>query len=170
MGSPRNKRVPTERSLTGRPTSPRLASFDYRGAFRCFVTIGTYDKRPYFVGDWPYAETVVLLSRAAGRYGGDVLAYCFMPDHVHMLFEIREEGDLAKTIRIFKQTTSYRFRRYRNAPLWQRSYYDRILRRDEATAAVVRYILNNPVRRGLAEDPRNYPLLGSFVAPVDDWL
>jgi REP element-mobilizing transposase RayT len=87
-----------------------------------------------------------------------------------MLFEMSEEGDLVEAVRIFKQTTSRFFRRFRGEPLWQRSYYDRILRRDEATAAVARYLLNNPVRRGLVTDARAYPFIGSFVAPVDEWL
>jgi len=160
----------SERALTGRPTSPRLPGFGYRGAFRYFLTLCTYERKPVFGGAWPYDETLIRLSRTAGKYDVAVLAYCFMPDHLHLLVEGDEEGDLAEFVRVFKQLTSYRFRREGRGALWQRSYYDRVLRADEDAGAVVRYILNNPVRRRLVDDARDYPFLGSFVAPVDDWL
>jgi len=41
--------------------------------------------------------------------------------------------------------------------LWQHGYYERILRRDEASVLVCHYILNNPVRAGLVADPADYP-------------
>jgi putative transposase len=162
--------MPTQRALTGRPTSPRLPGFGYRGAFRYFLTLCTYERRPLFAGAWPYEFAVIALSRAAGRYGFHVLAYCFMPDHLHLLIEGDEVGDVGAFIKLFKQTTSYTFRREGRGVLWQRSYYDRVLRADEDAGAVVRYILNNPVRRRLVDDARDYPFLGSFVAPVDEWL
>ncbi len=45
----------------------------------------------------------------------------------------------------------------RGDELWQINYYDHVLRSDEATEKVARYILENPVRKGLVEDFRNYP-------------
>jgi hypothetical protein len=37
------------------------------------------------------------------------------------------------------------------------------LRDDEATLTVVRYVLANPVRKGLVREPRDYPFSGSAV-------
>jgi len=138
--------------------------------FRCFLTLRTYDRKPHFVGAWPYADTVVALSRAAGEYGVDILCFCFIPDHLHLLAEGNEGSDLGEFVRRFKQVTSFRFRREGRGVLWQRSFYDRALREDEDVSAVARYVLNNPVRRRLVEDPSRYPYMGSFVAPVDEWL
>lgn len=40
--------------------------------------------------------------------------------------------------------------------LWQINYYEHVLRSDEATEKTARYILENPVRRGLVEDFCDY--------------
>jgi len=46
-------------------------------------------------------------------------------------------------------------------PLWQIGYFDRVLREEDDTRAVVGYILNNPVRAGLAVRGVEYPFNGS---------
>ncbi len=45
--------------------------------------------------------------------------------------------------------------------LRQKSYYDHVLRRDEDAGDVVRCILENPVRAGLASSTGEYPLAWS---------
>jgi len=92
-----------------------------------------------------------------------------MPDHVHLLLEGTENTNLKEFIRVFKQMTSYYYKND-SGVVWQRSYYDRILRRDEDSITVARYILNNPIRRGLVETVTDYPYSGSFVAPREDIL
>ncbi len=47
--------------------------------------------------------------------------------------------------------------------LWQEGYHDRVLRDEEATTTVVRYMLENPVRAGLVDRPELYPFWGSLV-------
>lgn len=47
--------------------------------------------------------------------------------------------------------------------LWQDGYYERVLRRDEDSPAVIDYILNNPVRAGLVDDPLAFPFSWSCL-------
>jgi hypothetical protein len=54
--------------------------------------------------------------------------------------------------------------------LWQRYGFERMLRDDEATLVVARYILNNPVRAGLVADPREYAHIGSQRYSVEGIL
>jgi hypothetical protein len=42
------------------------------------------------------------------------------------------------------------------------NFYEHVLRKEEDTLSVAYYILNNPVRKGLAYDYRRYKFLGSF--------
>ncbi len=149
---------------------PRLRCFDYFGPYRYFITLATAGRRRVFAGDWPHEKFIWVLSGLGGVSGFDVLAYCFMPDHLHLLMEGTETSDLARFIRIFKQKTAYMLRPALGGPLWQRSYYDRILRRDEDSRKVAAYILNNPVRTRLVDDATEYPYIGSFAAPLSDWL
>lgn len=60
----------------------------------------------------------------------------------------------------FKQTSGYRFKAKRGQPLWQRSFYDHVLRGEEDMEEVAEYIWNNPVRAGLAEEREEYPFWG----------
>ena len=54
--------------------------------------------------------------------------------------------------------------------LWQRYGFERTLRRDESTLSVARYILENPVRAGLAASAEDYPFLGSNTHTVAELL
>ena len=63
----------------------------------------------------------------------------------------------------FKQISGFRHRQLTKQSLWQPGFHERVLRNDEASPAVVRYILENPVRAGLAEQIGEYPFAGSGV-------
>jgi REP element-mobilizing transposase RayT len=98
----------------------------------------------------------------ANHFEFAVLAYCLMPDHLHTLVEARSErSDFQAFVKRFKQTTGFRHRHLTNQSLWQPGFHERVLRNDEASPAVVRYILENPVRAGLATEIGEYPFAGS---------
>lgn len=94
-----------------------------------------------------------------------MLAYCFMPDHLHLLVRSVEEADLVAFVRLFKQLSGYDYRRSTGDQqvLWQTSYYDHVLRRGEDTLAVARYLWANPVRVRLVETAREYAYSGSLA-------
>jgi hypothetical protein len=61
--------------------------------------------------------------------------------------------------------------------LWQKKFYDRILRERDSFDGVAGYIWMNPVRKGLCSDPREYPYSGSFAVdwkkmmrPLESWV
>ena len=47
--------------------------------------------------------------------------------------------------------------------LWQTSFYDHFLRKEEDIEKVVMYVLNNPVRKGLVSEWMEYHYSGSLV-------
>ena len=49
--------------------------------------------------------------------------------------------------------------------LWQDGYYERVLRSRHALETVVRYVLENPVRAGLASKPGDYPFSSGHSTP-----
>ncbi len=68
-----------------------------------------------------------------------------------------ETGSLGAVVRAFKAASTIRINRLRETPgerVWQRGYYDRVIRGDAELAQVRQYIRDNPVR--WAED-RNHP-------------
>lgn len=100
-----------------------------------------------------------------------VIAYCFMPDHLHVLAEGRDAiSDFRQFVRLFKQRSSFEWKRRTGSQLWQRSYFERVLRADDDVMIVARYLLANPIRGGLAKSPKEYPFLGSFTMNITDLL
>jgi putative transposase len=154
-----------------RKPSPRLSSFDYLGCYRYFLTICTFKRGRVFIHDPPVRLVLTQLSRTADERGFLVIAYCLMPDHMHALIEGRHEAaDFREFVRIFKQRSSFEWKRRNGAMLWQRSYFEHVLRDDEDTISVAKYILENPVRGNFVQRPEHYPYLGSMTMEIRDLL
>ena len=140
--------------------SPRLKNFDYTGPLVCSLTLVTRQRVPLFLrGD--LGETCLqALQRSSQRYGVTVSAYCLMPDHAHLLVEVPEGISLKAFVQHFKQLSGYALKRRTGLAAWQISYYDHILRHEENTLDVARYIWDNPVRKGLVSELSQYPFSG----------
>lgn len=127
----------------------RLAPEEYRVPGRItFITVGT---RSWAMLASPAG--VAALVQAMARIGDadcvDVLAYCVMPDHLHVVAVVADYGgDLAAWIRYVKGSVA---KRLGATGVWKRSYWDREARSDEELSAMVQYTLDNPVRAGLCE-------------------
>jgi putative transposase len=132
----------------------------YVGAWRFSVTVSTWGRAQVCAEPDEVARCTAALDDAAVRHGFSVLAYCFMPDHLHLLIEGSDESDLAAFIKSFKQTTSFNYKQRIGRPLWQRSYYDHLIRSERDAENALAYILENPVRAGLVEEFAQYPFLG----------
>jgi putative transposase len=122
----------------------------------------TFQRRQHFA-DFSVGEQVTAqLLRTAVRYDAELVAHCFMPDHLHVLVEGKsEQANSRKFADVFRQVSGFHFRKSEKGRLWQDGYYDHVLRDEEATLPVVRYIVLNPVRAGLCAEASAYPLLGS---------
>jgi putative transposase len=98
-----------------------------------------------------------------------LIAYCFMPDHVHLLVGgTREDSDCRAFISTAKQLAAVHSSRQFGVRLWQHYGYEHVLRRHEDTLAVARYIIANPLRAGLADDMFEYPFVGSDVYSLEE--
>jgi len=146
------------------PKRPRLKDFEYIGTYAYFVTILTKDRGAYFRQVEVVDGLIAILVKKARSERFDVLAYCFMPDHLHLLVIGKDDNsNLKKFINLFKQESGYWFKKNYNENLWHISYYDHILRKEESIEGVAMYILENPVRRGLVSDFREYRFSRSFL-------
>ena len=104
-----------------------------------------------------------MYSAAAGE-GMAILAFVFMPDHLHLLVQGREGASLPRFMKRFKQLTAFWFKQQFGESLWQKGYYDHVLRGDEDLVKGARYIIENPVRAGLVRDSRHWEHLGGDLA------
>jgi len=154
------------------PKRPRLDPALYVGLQRYFLTFCTAQRHHWFVQKDVVDLVLQQFLRSTGLFDMDVIAYCFMPDHVHLLMEgTTATADARAFVHQAKQRSGYAFARSRpGEKLWQPSYYDRVLREEDATLAVARYILENPVRARLVESTSEYPFCGSVKYPVEEVL
>ncbi len=125
-----------------RPRQPRrLPGVSYTGPCRYLLTFCTAHRQRLFVSDEAVDPVLWQIRRTARAQGFAILAYCFMPDHLHLLVEgATEAADLRRFARLAKQATAFAFIRRHGRRLWQRGYYERVLRRHDATLDVVRYV------------------------------
>ena len=136
---------------------PRLTDFTYIGLYRYHVRICTWHRARYFTDRATATMARDRLPLSATEHGFAIPAYCVMPDHVHLLAEAeRATANLTAFVARWKQDTGFRFRSNTGHRLWQPGFFDRVLREDESNRVVARYILENPVRAGLAEAPDEY--------------
>jgi len=156
----------------------RLHSSRYLGRSWYFITLCCEARSPIFSDSINTQLLIHHLKIAAKKYHFGVHAYCVMPDHFHALVEgIALDSDLLLFTRFFKQTTSREYSKERGTPLWQKNFYDHILRPKDSPEAVAGYIWMNPVRKGLCNQPYQYPYSGSFTEqwkikfqPQDVWV
>lgn len=95
--------------------------------------------------------------------------YLFMPDHLHLLVDgDTEKSDLWETIVLFKQKTGYWLSKNKTEFSWQKDFFDHVMRKDEDLEKHIRYILDNPERKGLVRDWRDYPYKGSTLYKLDE--
>lgn len=93
-----------------------------------------------------------------------IVAYTFMPDHVHkVVWGDSPDADAKRYIRLAKQYSGYYFKKSFAAKLWQRYGYDHVHLRDHEPRAAVRYVIENPVRAGLITKVEDYPFTGSAI-------
>ena len=141
----------------------RLADERYEGQKTLAITACLLRPRDGFSNPLVVRTCVETLTSHANRSRCLVPIYCFMPHHVHLLIQGRDEASQPKeVIDGFKLTTSLRFARNCPAIRWQRSYYDHIIRKSEDWRGQAPYIYSNPVRAGLVAEPSEYPFTGSM--------
>lgn len=130
----------------------------------CFITICTKDKRPLFRNTVLAKEILQLIREISLSNEIPIYAYCIMCDHVHLLSSASEKQGIIEFVTELKSlSTKLAWKHSFRGTIWQRSFYDHFLRRDEDVYVTAMYILNNPVRKGLVNEWKEYKLCGSFV-------
>lgn len=117
------------------------------------VTTVTASRKPVF--------TSFIAARVAVRCFHDkgiarhaqTLAFVIMPDHVHWLLQLEEDGNLSDVVRLYKAKVSLTLQQR----IWQRGFHDRALRDEDDLRDIARYIIANPLRAGLVERIGEYP-------------
>lgn len=97
-----------------------------------------------------------LLRADAERYR--LLAWCVMPNHVHVLAEQIEGFPLGDIVQAWKSASAHEINRTlrRKGRLWRREYFDRFMRDDDHLPSTIAYVENNPVAAKLVAAPTDW--------------
>ncbi|HSI72505.1 MAG TPA: transposase [Fimbriimonas sp.] len=105
----------------------------------------------------PELARVVLEDLLAGS-GGHYLtkAAVIMPNHVHAVITLNGDASLGRVMNLLKGRTARAINNVlgKRGSLWQEDYFDRLVRGPDHFEKCVHYVHWNPVKAGLAEDPR----------------
>ena len=89
----------------------------------------------------------------------ELIAFCIMPNHKHVVFKPLEEGEgkyypLSKIMHSLKRHTAYEANLLleRNGAFWQHENYDHFARDEAELERIIKYVLYNPVKAGLVDD------------------
>ncbi len=95
----------------------------------------------------------------------NLLRWCIMPNHVHVLIEVLPDNSLSTILQSWKSVSAHKANKVlnRTGAFWMDEYFDRYIRTTEHLHDILEYIDYNPVRAGLSETPAQYPYCSAFV-------
>jgi len=153
--------------------SIRLREYDYRGAGAYFVTICAFQRECLFgevVGGEMRSNATGMVVEACWRvistHFHNVLLdeFVVMPNHFHGILHVVGEkqgssasplrdgtlsGSLGAIIQNFKSVSTRKINKLRNnpgCPVWQRNYYEHVVRNEADLTSIREYIANNPLK------------------------
>jgi REP element-mobilizing transposase RayT len=93
----------------------------------------------------------------------DLIAFCIMPNHIHLVFTPLEETpekyySLSKIMHSLKRHTAREANKFlgRWGEFWQHENYDHFVRDETELERIVKYVLYNPVKAGLVKEQSDW--------------
>ena len=130
-----------------------------------FVTAVTAQRRSLFqvTATAELLEQTILDYRSQGKFL--LHAFVIMPDHFHALITPAPQVSLEKAMQFIKGGFSFRLKS--KLDVWMRSFNECQIMREEKFINSIRYIQENPVRRGLVGSPNEYRFSSASCEPLD---
>jgi REP element-mobilizing transposase RayT len=118
---------------------------------------------PFWLKDERIAQVVVDSILYHDRNWFDVLAYCIMPNHGHLVLTPYESSDIAdysltKIMHNIKRNSANHANKIlgRTGAFWQHENYDHFARDDKELERIIKYVLYNPVKAGLVKEQADW--------------
>lgn len=143
-----------------------------------FFTVVTFDRRKIFTDEQSVALLRQAIEAVQARRPFKVEAAIILPDHLHMLWRLPDgDADFSIRWRLIKSYFTRRWPGARDCPatlsrqrkgeraVWQRRYWEHLIRDEADWQRHVDYIHYNPVKHGLAYAPSawRYSSFHTFV-------
>ena len=126
-----------------------------------FVTFCTADRKSLLANPAVH-KSFQRYARKAQPRGIAIGRYVIMPDHIHCFIRMAPQYTLGTTIRMMKRALSTALPEPN--PHWQSGFFDHLLRHSESYSEKWNYVVQNPVRAGLVEQPEDWPYQGEIIS------
>lgn len=138
-------------------------SIVYQSQPRYFVTICTHNRRKLLDQPRVHESLRRHWGKSIALYGWAIGTYVIMPDHVHFFcVDAESKTSLSKMVGSWKQWSAKEICSMIkvNAPLWQREFFDHLIRSGESYSEKWEYVRQNPVRAGLVGCHKDWKYTG----------
>jgi REP element-mobilizing transposase RayT len=135
--------LPEQKTLLASYSHARIEEYFDRGAGAC----------PFLDARIAGAMAAALRFRQGKHYR--LLAWCIMPNHVHVVTRLFPGRELAKVVRAWKNFSAKAANHAlgRKSRFWRREYYDRLIRNADELTRAIQYVAENPAKAGLKDWP-----------------
>ena len=115
-------------------------------------------KQNIFLEELDYEKYLEILKHYKNKYNFKLYAYCLMPNHIHLIIDVKKTNNLAKIMQGITQTYTVWFNnKYNKAGrLWQGRFKSMLIQQDKYLIDCLRYIELNPIRANIASSPTDY--------------
>jgi len=126
-----------------------------------FITSVLQGRQPLFADRFPLALLRDTLHYTKVHHPFTMVAYVFLPDHFHLLIQVPEGANISKLMQSVERNFTLDYKKILgiDAPLhlWQRGFWDHVIRDEHDLEHHFDYIHYNPVKHGLVSKPSDYP-------------
>lgn len=150
-----------------------------------FITTNTFHRQKVFTNNWDCQLFIKVLTDCRLKYHFKLFGYVIIPDHVHLLIMPDDKINISDTMHRIKGNFAYQYIMKRNHkgsatrwhltsndgldrvaepsrlgdpnPIWQKSFYDHIIRNDLDFEEKLNYIHGNPIKHGVTKNLDDYP-------------
>lgn len=121
-----------------------------------FLTVVTHQREPLLVQPSVREAFRQAFARMAARHPVRMHAYAVMPDHCHMIWVMPpDDGDYSRRMRLLKHHMSCQPDLPK--PIWQKRFWDHVIRDASSLATHMDYVHGNPVKHGLVDRATDWP-------------
>ena len=126
-----------------------------------FIVGVTRDRRPLFAKEENVALLRETLHRVKELYPFQMRAYVFLPNHFHLLIFVPETTNISKLMQSWQRNFTLNYKTAhgitKSLRLWQRGFWDHVIRDADDYERHFHYIHYNPVKHGYVRRAAEYP-------------
>ena len=139
----------------------------FEDGYSYYLTIVTHRRNPILINNITLLRQSFAQSKKRFDYRIDAIV--ILPDHMHMVITPKKATDYPNIVgaikayfsryyegedKDVKQSNSRHKKRYKS--IWQKKYYERIIRNEKDWYETMTYMKYNPVKHGLVDDVNNW--------------